>query len=159
MARRGVGLPPPYRIMRPVRVKSCLATPFFSIACWAIISPVAKRIAVVTLCVVSGRVASFNLYLWVLLPSVRFWQQHDDAANSPSKHVDVYFPTQEQSLNGWRKKVQYVFVRFNYVVRPLFGCSNCRYAVVALSLSGDISKARPVRSSLHRSFCQSPTFG
>lgn len=48
--------------MRPVLVKSCLL-PFFSMACWAMVSPVAIRTPVVTHCVRMGRRASTPWYL------------------------------------------------------------------------------------------------
>lgn len=49
--------------MRPVRVRSWALTPRFSTSCWAVISPVAKRTAVVTLWVRSGRAVRRALYL------------------------------------------------------------------------------------------------
>lgn len=48
--------------MRPVRVKSC-STPFLSMPCWAMVSPVAIRTPVVTHCVRMGRRASTPWYL------------------------------------------------------------------------------------------------
>jgi hypothetical protein len=56
-------LPPPYSAMRPVRAISWFFQPFFSTSCWAIVSPVAKSTAVVTLWVRIGREASFAWYL------------------------------------------------------------------------------------------------
>lgn len=58
-----VDRPPPYKAMRPVRARSCFSSPFFSTSCWAIVSPVAKSTAVVTLWVRIGREASFIWYL------------------------------------------------------------------------------------------------
>lgn len=87
--REGV-VPPPYKAIRPVRLKLCLEGPTFSTACWAMTSPVAKstcdrrhrpsvpelplmiriescqcftRTAVVMLCVSNGRRASLVWYL------------------------------------------------------------------------------------------------
>ena len=35
-------VPPPYKAIRPVRLKLCFSGPTFSTACWAMTSPVAK---------------------------------------------------------------------------------------------------------------------
>lgn len=66
-----LNVPPPYRAMRPVRTTSCFCTPLFSTSCWAVMSPVANRMAVVTLWVSSGREASLAWYLSGVLSASR----------------------------------------------------------------------------------------
>jgi hypothetical protein len=54
---------PPYPAMRPVRARSWPWTPRFSTSCCAIVSPVPKRMAVVSAWVTSGALLSFAWYL------------------------------------------------------------------------------------------------
>lgn len=58
---------PPYRAILPVRVRSWFLSPRFSTSCCAVMSPVANRTAVVTLCVSKGRAARRPLYLTLLV--------------------------------------------------------------------------------------------
>lgn len=60
---KGEEVPPPYKAMRPVRASSWFFNPFFSTSCWAMVSPVANRTAVVMLWVSRGLEASFLWYL------------------------------------------------------------------------------------------------
>lgn len=58
-------IPPPYNAILAVLPNSWFFSPFFSTRCCASASPVPKRIAVVTLCVRSGREANFIWYLLI----------------------------------------------------------------------------------------------
>lgn len=46
-----------------MRARSCFSRPFLSTACWAMTSPVPKRMAVVTTWVSRGRLTSLAWYL------------------------------------------------------------------------------------------------
>lgn len=71
--------------MRLVREVSWPLMPLFSTSCWAVMSPVANRTAVVTPCVRNGRAASLPLYL---MPVVRNQVRRRDqpaVANLPAE--------------------------------------------------------------------------
>jgi hypothetical protein len=67
---------PPYPAMRPVRARSWPWTPRFSTSCCAIVSPVPKRMAVVSAWVTSGALLSFAWYLVARRQSCRRGRQH-----------------------------------------------------------------------------------